>query len=145
MTPVRRKRLERLANAHRAMADAAAVRERNALASHRESEAAAGKILNALNGDSPLHGHLVVTMATTLDSNARETTRLADHVRACEKARVEADTRARALEERSARAQKEFRRANEKRELETMTTPMVDPHAPADAPTQASDQPKTVP
>ncbi len=144
MNRARRKRLERLAHAQRALADAAAVRERSAVVSHRESADAAGKILGALGAESPLHGHLVLTMATALDNNARETSRLEDAVRACETARVAADTRARALERRHAEAEKSFRRDRERRALEAMVTPAVDPHAPESPPAQASDQPDTV-
>ncbi|WMS41816.1 hypothetical protein RDV64_17340 [Acuticoccus sp. MNP-M23] len=144
MNRARRKRLERLAHAQRALADAAVEQERNAIVRHRESEQAAGKILAALNGDNPLHGHLVVTMATTLDANARETSRLAAAVRSAEEARLAADTRARSLEGRHERARKEFRRAHEKRVLEAMTVPMIDPTGPAEPATQAPDQPKAV-
>jgi len=142
---VRRKRLARLAQAQRALADAAVGRERAAAASHRESEEAAGKILDALGGESPLHGHLVLAMASTLDANTRATGRLAAAVKDCETARIAAETRARALERHHREAEIAFRRSHERRVLEAMTAPAVDPPGSASRPTQASDQPKCVP
>ena len=77
----------RLVAAQAAIAKAAEVRRDLAQVKRDEAVADAGKIIGALNTDSPLHGHLVGLMAGARDRNSAERHRWADTHRkaaACE-------------------------------------------------------------
>ena len=76
MTRGRAKRLARLARAQRAVAELSARDLVRIDEAHGASAAEAGKIVEALNGDSPLHGLLVDVMANALMRNANDTARL---------------------------------------------------------------------
>ena len=76
MTRDRVTRLARLARAQRAVADLRASETARLHEAHGETAAAAGQIVDALNGDSPLHGLLVDVMANALMRNAIDTARL---------------------------------------------------------------------
>ena len=121
MSKDRRRRLLRLVAAQSAVLKAAQ-RERDlALLRRNEVAAEAGKIVDALNGDSPLHGHLVGPMAEALGQNALEQNRLdrAHRVAAarCEEQRVRTER----LVGKAAEATKDVARKKERQVLEGLS------------------------
>lgn len=118
----RAERLRRLARAQRALADVAMAEQVAAQVQYHESQAQAGEILEALNGESALHGVAVAAMATAIRRNGRATERLRRFAEAKAEAHVRQDRAADLLEQRTAEAEAQDRSAGERLRLELMVS-----------------------
>lgn len=120
MTPARVKRLARLARAQRVLADMSARTHVRLADAHAESAAEAGKIVEALNDESPLHGLLTDVMANALTRNAIDTARLNREREAAADAQRHEDVRADALDKRAREARRSLAKGEARRALEIL-------------------------
>ena len=116
------KRLNRLARAQRALAGVAAADRALAQRAYEDSAAQADLIVSALNGDHPLHGLAVSSMADALRRNGRATERLRRRADAAALDHTVKDRTAEALETRAADETKIERAAAERRRIEELTS-----------------------
>ncbi len=120
MTPARVKRLARLARAQRVLADMSARAHVRLADAHAESAAEAGKIVEALNDESPLHGLLTDVMANALTRNAIVTARLDQQRKAAADFQRHEDVRADALDRRAEKARRTLSKGEARRALEIL-------------------------
>lgn len=120
MTRDRVTRLARLARAQRAVADLRASETARLHEAHGECAAAAGQIVDALNGDSPLHGLLVDVMANALMRNAIDTARLNSQRNAAAEVERRESVRADAFERRAGEAGRDLARTQARLGLDAL-------------------------